>query len=78
MGNALSSSKLDAACAAIAKAQQSDVIFFNGPTQRVQADKFLDAILSRRRRENVLLVLVTQGGSAESAYRIARGLQESY
>ena len=70
--------KVKASCSAIAKKQSSDVIIFNGPTRRPVADELLDKVAKRKRRDNVLLVLVTQGGSAESAYRIARCLQEAY
>ena len=35
-------------------------------------------IEKRRKRNNVLLILVTQGGNPDSAYRIARCLQDQY
>jgi len=34
--------------------------------------------LARRKRKNVLFILVTEGGDADPAYRIARHLQDSY
>jgi hypothetical protein len=63
---------------AIARTADSDVITFNGHTYREQSEPFLDMVRARRRRENVLLVLVTPGGVADAAYRIARCLQLSY
>jgi hypothetical protein len=63
---------------AIAAKYQADVIAYNGPTNRPSADRVLEMVHGRRKRPNVVLMLVTQGGFAESAYRVARCLQESY
>ncbi len=41
-------------------------------------DKLIDMCAGMVRRDNVLLVLVTNGGDANIAYRIARCLQRSY
>lgn len=56
----------------------ADVIHFIGPVER-HADRWLiDACIARRRRKNALFVLVTLGGDADAAYRIARCLQDKY
>lgn len=70
--------KIQAACKAIANAQAADVLIFNSGTTRVSADSLVRLVQGRKRRKNVVLVLVTSGGTAESAYRIARCLQEAY
>lgn len=56
----------------------ADVIFYNGPLNAPYDWKFIEACAGRYQRENVLLILVTSGGSADSAFRIARWLQENY
>jgi hypothetical protein len=56
----------------------ADIILYNGAIFRDGADSLVKACISRRRRSNVVLILVTQGGDADSAYRIARCLQNGY
>ena len=62
----------------IADQQDADVILYNGATYRSGADMLIAKCAARRRRKNVLLILVTQGGDADAAYRIARWLQNNY
>ncbi len=62
----------------IADQQDADVILYNGATYRHGADMLIAKCAARRRRKNVLLILVTQGGEADAAYRIARWLQNNY
>ena len=38
----------------------------------------IDLCASRTRRKNVIVILITEGGDADPAYRIARSLQEYY
>ena len=64
--------------AVVADQLDADVILYNGATNRAGADLLIELTAARRRRSNVLLILVTQGGDADSAYRIARWLQRSY
>lgn len=61
-----------------AKKHDSDVIAFNGYTFQDFSDQFLDLVHARKRKTNVLFVLVSPGGTADAAYRIARCLQQSY
>lgn len=62
----------------LADAMDADVLLFNGPTDPPM-DEHLRAICHKRRhRTNVILVLVTWGGEADSAYRIAKCLQSRY
>lgn len=62
----------------VAAEREADVILYNGPIQR-HTDRELIAICTQRQRyPNVLLILVTTGGDADAAYRIARCLQDNY
>ena len=62
----------------VAEQLGADVLLFNGPIYRDQDKWLIDACIKRRRRENVLLILVTQGGDPDAAYRIAKCLQAKY
>ena len=62
----------------VADKLDADIILWNGGIER-QADRILiDKCIKRCRRKNVLLILVTHGGNADPAYRIARCLQTKY
>lgn len=63
---------------AVAAAVDADVLLLNGPMARPLDFQIIDLCASRARRANVILVLVTEGGDADPAYRIARCLQEHY
>lgn len=62
----------------VAEETDSDVLLLNGPMARPLDVRVIDLCASRRRRSHVLLVLVTEGGDADPAYRIARCLQDHY
>ena len=62
----------------IADQLEADVLLYNGPLERPLDTVFIQECVTRQRRQNVLLLLVTAGGDAECAYRIARCLQEKY
>lgn len=62
----------------IADSLDADVILYNGPIGRPYDTQFIEACTRRRRRENVYLIIVTEGGDLHAAYRIARYLQERY
>lgn len=72
-------SLLETASEALASALDADVIFYNGGMVRGNDHRFIDMCRGRlKRRPNVLLILVTPGGDAHAAYRIARCLQRLY
>ena len=56
----------------------ADAILYAGTISSPSDHQFVRDCCSRQRRKNVLLILSTLGGSADSAYRIARCLQRSY
>ena len=63
---------------AVADAADTDVLLLNAPLERPVDVEVIDLCTSRRRRSRVLLVLITEGGDADPAYRIARCLQDHY
>jgi ClpP class serine protease len=67
-----------AAADAVSMALDADVILINGRIERHLDRHLIELCLQRRRKSSVFLILVTQGGDADAAYRIARCLQESY
>jgi Serine dehydrogenase proteinase len=64
---------------AIAKQDDCDVVIFNFSLDAGFHDFFHRFLRKRKtRRKNLLLFLVTEGGVADCAYRIARWIQEAY
>lgn len=63
---------------AVAAEREADVILYNGAIQRHTDRELIATCTQRQRYPNVLLILVTIGGDADAAYRIARCLQENY
>lgn len=61
-----------------AESKDADVILLSGETERPLDHHFILTCTKRKRRQNVLLVLVTPGGNAHAAYRIARCLQRNW
>lgn len=62
----------------LGEAQAADILLFNGEIVRNVEHKFIGTVLRRKRRPNVILVLVTPGGDYDAAYRIGRCLQRHY
>lgn len=62
----------------LAEELDADVIHFNGPILRPTDQCLISDCVTRNRRENALLMLVTMGGDPDAAYRIARCLQTQY
>ena len=62
----------------MAEELDSDVIHYNGPILRPADQLFINSCITRCRRKNAILLLVTMGGDADPAYRIARCLQTKY
>ena len=63
---------------AVANKLDADVVLYNGKLRRPADKNLISECIRRRRRENVLFILVTEGGDADAAYRIARCLQNKY
>lgn len=62
----------------IAESQKADVFLYNAPIDRWQDRRVITQITSRRRRPNAILMLVTEGGDPNVAYRIARAFLGNY
>lgn len=62
----------------VAEQLDADVILYNGPIERPIDERIIGECIARNKRNNVLLILVTSGGDADPAYRIARCLQSKY
>ena len=69
--------KVTEAANAYGEAEDSDVLLLTGPLDDA-AYKRLKTELPPTRRKHVLMVLITWGGDAHSAYRIGRCLQRKY
>ena len=70
--------EMEQAIEAVSTELDADVILYNGPIIRPYDSLLIQACRERRKRENVLLILVTEGGDAHAAYRIAKCLQTKY
>lgn len=62
----------------IAAEQDTDIILYNGPIHRPTDTQIIRQCIERRKRPNVMLMMVTTGGDPDAAYRIARCLQDKY
>lgn len=69
---------LVAAADVVANENDVDVLLINAGIHRGLDDRVIKSVVNRNRRTNVLLILVTEGGDPDTAYRIARVLQENY
>jgi hypothetical protein len=64
---------------ALSNVLDADIVFFNGVISYSSSKYFLNQCRKRKRKKpNVALVIVSAGGDADAAYRIARHLQEKY
>jgi len=70
--------KLQEAVQLVASKLDADILLFNAPIARPRAREVMDLVLERRKRPNILLILVTYGGDPDAAYLIAKCLQTYY
>jgi hypothetical protein len=66
------------AAEAIAAVAMADVLLVNSPIRRPLDQVIMDLARKRRRLPNVVLLLTTEGGDPDAAFRIARCLQDNY
>jgi len=69
---------LTALAEAVASRLDADVFLYNGRLSRGNVRTVERRVLARKRRKNVVLMLVTHGGDPDAAYILARLLQENY
>jgi hypothetical protein len=67
-----------AACKVAAAAIDSDVFLFNSELLGTRDFEMINLIASAKVRSRAVLILVTNGGDPDCAYRIARYFQENY
>lgn len=56
----------------------TDVFLYNGPISRHDDLEFIEFVSANKRHDEIMLVLVTPGGSPDAAYKIGRYLQKRY
>lgn len=62
----------------VADTRNADVALYNGDLYRGVDTDIISQCTQRNKRNNVLVILVTEGGNADVAYRIARCFQGQY
>ncbi|HYA17142.1 MAG TPA: hypothetical protein VEF06_06740 [Bryobacteraceae bacterium] len=56
----------------------ADILLFNAPVERPRDRRIINWLTSRKLRPNLFMILVTNGGDPDAAYRIARCIQNHY
>lgn len=62
----------------IATALDADILFYNGEITFANSNRVIDLVCGRRRRKNILLILITPGGDPDAAFKIGRAAQAQY
>jgi len=62
----------------VAEKHNADLILYSGEIEDGVADRLINLAKSSDRKENVVLMLATRGGSPDASYRMARCLQRQY
>src|SRR5262245_37196094 len=62
----------------LSRSQDTDILLCNEKLERHLDQRIIELCCSRRRRTNVALFMVTEGGDADVAYRISACLQRKY
>jgi serine dehydrogenase proteinase len=62
----------------IVPAADTDILIYNAPMERPRDRRLIKQLAKRKCRSNLLMILVTNGGDPDAAYRIARALQAHY
>lgn len=70
--------KFDAAVEAASQHYRADIYLYSGQVNDVGLGKIVEAVTSHKRLDNAVLIITTTGGSANSAYSIARIFQKMY
>ena len=62
----------------LANNKDADIFVYSGEIEKPFDERIIRECCNRKRRENVILILCTYGGSPSVAYRIARCFQQKY
>lgn len=68
----------EAIAVSISKDFDSDIFILNSSIEPGLDTKIIGSVIKRNKRKNIIVFLVTEGGSADVAYRIARTFQNFY
>ena len=63
---------------AVANELDADVLYYCGDISQTDWVTFAKSCGARRRRKNVLLILLSPGGDPDASYKIGRALQTRY
>lgn len=55
-----------------------DVFLYNGPIERGQDLRFIEFVAENKQHDELLLLIVTPGGSPDAAYKMAKYIQSRY
>lgn len=69
---------IDEAAAIVSAEFAADIFFYSGPINDVGYGMLAEEVARSKSAPNALLILTTAGGSANSAYQIARLIQKTY
>lgn len=78
MSNSAELGDLQELATTLADEHQADILLFRGDVTRSASDRLIAERRGRPAKPNVLLILSTLGGSADTAYRVARALRRGY
>ncbi len=70
--------QIEAVAKKLGESLSSDIILLNAPIEEATFGSLVVTSAVNKQYEHALLILVTHGGSANSAYRIARYFQHQY
>ncbi|MDR4485377.1 MAG: hypothetical protein R3B95_19630 [Nitrospirales bacterium] len=62
----------------ISEANDADILLFNGSLRKPADRKIIEDLCRKKCRKNLILILVTDGGSPDVAFKISRCLQDNY
>jgi len=62
----------------IVAASDCDILMFNAPVERPRDRRIIKWLSARKCKRNLFMILVTNGGDPDAAYRIARCVQNHY
>jgi len=62
----------------IVPTNDADILILNAPMERGHDESLITMLMSRPCRPNLFMILITNGGSPDAAYRIARAIQSHY
>jgi Serine dehydrogenase proteinase len=78
MAKSIDTKKIFDAAKAASEEAEADIVILNGDIERGVDNRFILQVRKRKKNKRLILLLVTPGGDADAAYRIARCAQDNY